>query len=257
MLINFQNLKKTSKSYYFKLPKLKEILIFILLLAVPFYQTRFYFWKTSLSLLSLTEIIFIFFIFFELFFNNFQIKLKKVKDLYQENSYFFNLVFLLLFTLFLSVLKTNTFHAFGIFLEWFLLPILANFCLLFYLKTRENGFLILKRSLIFLFSLVLVISLIYWFKGNLTYDFRLKAFYSSPNHLAMFISSLFFLILSFSLEEKNKSKKFVLYFILFFGLIILFKTNSLINLGLVLLGINFYFFCFSKRKITCSKKERS
>lgn len=241
--------KAFNKFQNLKLPKLTEIILFILIISIPFYQTRIYFCKTSLSFLSLTEIIFIFFTFFEIIFNNFQTQIKKVKDIYQENRYFFNLVFLLLFTLFFSVLKTNTFHAFGIFVEWFILPILANFCLLFYLKENKYNILILKKIIIFVFSLVLIISLTYWLKENLTYDFRLKAFYSSPNHLAMFLSSLFFLFFSFSLEEKNKIKKFVLYSILFLSLIILFKTNSLINLGLVFLGINLYFFWFSKRKI--------
>lgn len=217
-----------------------NFLIFLLILLIPFYQIRLDLKISSISILSFAEIILIIFGIF--------VYKKKLKNNYLNNYYLFNLIFGLLISLFIAVLKTNTFHAYGIFIEWFLLPILTSFIISIYLKEKKENVFFIKKSLLFIFVLVNLIALFYWINNNLTYDHRLKAFYLSPNYLAMFITSLFFIIFSFIFEIENKKKKIFLFLTITISLIILFKTNSLINLFLVLFGLNLFFASFFKRR---------
>jgi O-antigen ligase len=73
---------------------------------------------------------------------------------------------------------------------------------------------------------VSVLSLFYFALGELTYDSRLKAFYLSPNYLAMYLTPI--LILSFCLWffAKNKFYKIILSFGYISILIAIYLTDS-------------------------------
>ncbi|MCK4635274.1 MAG: O-antigen ligase family protein [Candidatus Moranbacteria bacterium] len=216
-----------------------DILLFLSIISIPLYQIRVNIFITSLSLLSLAELILIMFGIF--------IYRRELKIIYLKEKYFFNLILSLLAILLLSVLKTNTIHAYGIFIEWFLLPILASFIILIYLRQNENKILLLKKMITFIFFAVSVVALFYWFKKDLTFDDRLKTFYLSPNHLAMFISSTIFIVFSLIYEIKNKLIKILLAIIILIGILILFKTNSIINLLAVFMAINIYLIYFYRK----------
>lgn len=216
-----------------------NFLLFLLIVAIPFYQMRISIFISSISLLSLTEIILSTFSFFAY--------KKYFKTTYLNNKYFCNLILLLLLTFSISVFKTNTLHAYGIFTEWFVLPILTSFIIFIHLQKSKENILILKKFLTFIFSIIILISIYYWFKKDLTYDFRLKAFYLSPNHLAMFISSLIFIVFNLFHQVKGKFKKIFLFTLIFLGIVVLFKTNSLINLLAVFVGINIYLIYFYRK----------
>jgi len=89
----------------------------------------------------------------------------------------------------------------GIMKGWFADPFLFFLVLINVVKT--------KKQIVYLFGawalsglVVAVISLIYLMIGDLTYDDRLKSFFLSPNHLAMYLSPPFLMLLIFLLRGK-------------------------------------------------------
>lgn len=76
---------------------------------------------------------------------------------------------------------------FGIIKGWFAVPLIFAWILYEEIKTGQDLKNTVKWLYIGIFSVALT-SLAYYFSGNLTYDGRLKAFYLSPNHLAMYLA---------------------------------------------------------------------
>lgn len=257
---------------------LLNLMLFITILTIPFYQIRIPIFFTSLSLLSLVEI-------FLIIIGSFIYK-KYVKQTYFANKYFLNLSLLLLTFLFLTVLRINTLPSYGIFIEWFLLPMLVSFIILIYLQKNPSRTLFLQKILILIFSLIIFISLFYLFTDQLTFDRRLKALYLSPNHLAMILTSLIFIVLSLFYANQNKKSivfisqnqsinankqltkqnkisdlqkhfkfckinfsKIALSVIFLTGLFIIFKTNSINNIIIVSAGMIVYLAHFHRRWI--------
>ena len=101
-------------------------------------------------------------------------------------------IFLMLLGLVISALiNPNRLAEWGIIKSWFVIPLVLSFVLLNEVKSKrdiENIF----KALYFSAAAISFIGLIYFFKGDLTYDFRLKAFFLSPNYLAMFLSPAVF-----------------------------------------------------------------
>jgi O-antigen ligase len=253
--------------------KIFEGLLFLTILTIPLYQFRIDIFSVSLSCLSLTEIILIIF--------GFLIYFKSFLKTYSLYSYFFNLIIVMLFFLsFISILVNNI-HSYGILLEWFILPITTSFFIFIYLIKNPIGMLRLKKMLALLLAIIIAFSLYYFFTHQLTFDNRLKAFYSSPNQLAMIILPLFFITLDlFHFNKKSLTKKSVIkkinssskikikekklqkkknltqYFIslnwskifllilLISSFFILFQTNSLLNIFLTTLGLLIYLIYF-------------
>lgn len=94
----------------------------------------------------------------------------------------------------------------GILKGWFIAPLIFAFLVVDFIKTRKQ-----IRNIVFVLLLdglgVALIGLFYWSRGALTYDGRLRAFYLSPNHLAMFLSPVLILPLYlYSYLKKNISK---------------------------------------------------
>ncbi len=97
-------------------------------------------------------------------------------------------IFLILAGLLISTLMNDNWRAgFGIIKGWFIIPLISGWILMKKRKGKEWLKSILKW-LYFSVFLVAAISLVYYFSGSLTYDGRLKAFYLSPNHLAMYLA---------------------------------------------------------------------
>ncbi len=115
-------------------------------------------------------------------------------------------------TLVSADLKTSA----GILKSWFLAPAIFGLIVFDLAKKRE----IFKKylwAIIFSGVVVAVISFIYLLSGQLTFDGRLKAFYLSPNHLAMYLAPALILALGFWFEIKKKWQKifFVACFMLY------------------------------------------
>jgi O-antigen ligase len=128
-----------------------------------------------------------------------------------------------IFLIFLGVTLSTLFSvclnvSAGIWKGWFLAPLLFLVVLTDVIRARKQ-----IRDLLAALTLsgaaTAIISIFYWLNNDLTYDGRLKAFYLSANHLAMYLSPI--LILSFFLFFLVKRKVFKFLLILVYTLLIL------------------------------------
>ncbi len=126
----------------------------------------------------------------------------------------------ILSTIFSSDLRISI----GILKGWFFDPLLFSIVLIATMKSKkqiENVLTALSISGVF----VAITALFYYFFGHLTFDGRLRAFFLSPNHLAMYLAPSFLIACYFSMgKARNLSK----------------VTKSFLFLSLVLIGGTIY-----------------
>lgn len=106
-----------------------------------------------------------------------------------------------------AFMSDNPFVGLGIIKGWFIFPFMLLAVILIYFdkKRAVNIF----KALFFSSFLVATISLVYLLSSQLTYDGRLKAFFNSPNYLAMYLvpGAIIGSIVLFWIEkEKIKSR---------------------------------------------------
>jgi len=132
----------------------------------------------------------------------------------------------------------------GIWKGWFIIPLIFFIVIISHLKSKEQ-----VRDILFALFLsgtgVALVAFFYWLNDNLTYDGRLRAFYLSPNHLAMYLSPV--LILSFYLYpsfKKNISR--ILLFtadcLLFTVIYLTYSYGAWLGIGGALIFILIIFF---------------
>lgn len=114
--------------------------------------------------------------------------ISKIKKFFITYKFFSLTIFLILIGLFMSsFLNNNLLKELGIIKSWFILPIFFGFII--FDKTKNSSIFNKTLSTIYYSSLsISIVSIFYLIFSNLTYDNRLRAFYLSPNHLAMIIS---------------------------------------------------------------------
>ncbi|MFH1938426.1 MAG: O-antigen ligase family protein [Patescibacteria group bacterium] len=214
--------------------------IYLITFSLPFYLVRFKIGWIPTNLLELL-IIGLFVIWL----------VQKYKLLTSDvDNFSFYPIFLIFFGVTIStLLSSNLEISAGIWKSWFVVPLLFFLILINELKTKEQ----IRNVLIALFLSGIGVSLIalsYWFDNNLTYDGRLRAFYLSPNYLAMYLSPI--LILSFYLYflVQKKALKFLLilgYLLLSFVIYLTYSYGAWLGL----LGALFFLIFRQKRfKIT-------
>lgn len=198
--------------------RLTEKLIFATILAAPLYLLKFSVFGIPTNVLEI--LIILSFISSIPKINFFHIRLYGRKE---TKIYFFGICLILTGLIISTIINKNYFQGFGIIKSWFVLPILFGFVIYNFTKEKKNIIKILK--LIYFESFVVAaISLIYFLNGNLTYDFRLKAFYLSPNYLAMFLApSIFigFYLIKNDLKRLHKTKNYISFFSKIISLIII------------------------------------
>jgi O-antigen ligase len=176
-----------------KLPiKTQNFLTLAILFLLPVYLIKIKFGWVSFNVLELLIVL--------LFFTWFSCKQKKYSILNTQYSIPLGLIFIgLLLSLFAN---KNYYVGFGVLKGWFLLPIIFAIILFDNLKKDES---LLEKSWLALFlsgAAVSIIGGVYKLLGILTYDGRLRAFWDSPNQLAMFLAVPFLIGASrFNLEE--------------------------------------------------------
>lgn len=155
-------------------------LINIVLLFIPVYLIKFSIYGIRANLLEVL-IIFVFIIYL------FQKKCFP-RQFFQRHKVVSCSILVILAGLFISTFHNNNWQVgLGIIKGWFILPIMLGWVVYEKTKTEED----LKAALKWLYFGILgvaIISLAYFLEGNLTYDKRLRAFYLSPNHLAMYLA---------------------------------------------------------------------
>lgn len=138
---------------------------------------------------------------------------------------------LLLAGLLTSILSNHLSNTqFGILKAWFVFPILFGWILFQNIRSFKTLHLFLFGWLLS-FLIVVAIAIFYSLSGQFTYDQRLKAFYLSPNHLALFLLPSIFILkyhfLSLSKQMKNyKTWLSILLISLIFTIFILTQTKS-------------------------------
>lgn len=156
-------------------------LIYLSVFFTPLYLIRFKIFSIPTNVLEV--LIFITFISFVL-----ENGKNGVIDFYKQyKKYILAILFILIGLIISTLINQDYLGGFGIIKGWFVVPLLLAFAIVNVVKNEKSVENIIK---IFYFSvfIVSVIGLIYFFRNNLTYDIRLKAFYLSPNHLAMFLA---------------------------------------------------------------------
>jgi O-antigen ligase len=148
-------------------------------------------------------------------------------EFYKENKIYVWSILAIFAGLVISVLTSGDYwNGFGIIKGWFVVPLIFAWVLYEQLKTSDN----LEMTLKWLYagiSGVAVVSLVYYFFGNLTYDGRLEAFYGSPNYLAMFIAPGIFMgiyLINLQLKTKNLQPNIIKLFFTVAGLLALFAA---------------------------------
>jgi O-antigen ligase len=95
--------------------------------------------------------------------------------------------------------SSDTRTSLGIFKGWFVDPFLFFIVFVSVIK-KEKHIISALKNWIFSGVAVSLISIFYLLNNDLTFDGRLKAFFLSPNHLAMYISPVFLILLFFLLN---------------------------------------------------------
>jgi O-antigen ligase len=166
------------------------------------------------------------------------------RELYKEYKLYIFFISLIFIGLILSTLINQNYReGLGIIKGWFFDPILFSFVLIGKIRNQKDTESILKT---FYFSSLVVstIAFEYLFYGRLTFDGRLRAFFSSPNYLAMFLAPAIFigLYLIKNIKPEKGIKKYALPVTLIFISMIIFFTYSYaawISIFLSLLAVGF------------------
>jgi len=197
--------------------KVIRFIIYLIVLLLPLYLIRFKIGWIPFNFLEI--MIYLLFVAW-LVISKFKLKVK-LKD----KSWFYP-VFLIFFGLTLSTLTSADLStSAGIWKGWFLAPLVLCLVVVNSIENKnqiKNIFSFLTLSGV----MVSLIALFYYFTDDLTYDNRLRAFYLSPNHLAMYLSPI--LILSFYLyfSFKKNIYKIFLFLAQFLILITIYLTYS-------------------------------
>lgn len=207
------------------------IFIYFIILSLPAYLIKFSIFGLKTNLLDTFLILF-----FGGWFLIKILKREKLKESLLKIRDFLLPMILLLSGVFIAALKSSDIlSSFGILKSWFILPILFFIAASDIIKTEKQKISILR---IWFLSGVLValIGFVYYFLGKITYDERLKAFFLSPNHLAMFLAGPFLAGLWFLLKEKDFLKIIYNCLGIFFIGLALFFTKSLGGFSAILIS---------------------
>ncbi len=184
------------------LQKVINLLIYSVALFLPVYLVRFEIYSLPTNLLEIIILI--------LFIGWMIEKIRSGPPQFRRKVFFYPifLIFLglTLATLFSADLRTSA----GIWKSWFVIPWIYFIVLIDSLRNKKQ-----VNKLLIALTLsglaVALIALFYWLNGQLTYDGRLKAFYLSPNHLAMYLTPIFVLSFYLYFSFKRKISKIVLF----------------------------------------------
>ena len=131
------------------------------------------------------------------------------------------LIGVILSTIFSTDINTSA----GILRTWFLAPLAFGLVLFDIIKTKEQLKDVIVAVVLSSLSVALV-ALFYLLAGDLTFDGRLKAFYLSPNHLAMYSAPAFIMALGFWFMVKKLWQKILLFIVYCLLFIVLYFTFS-------------------------------
>lgn len=143
----------------------------------------------------------------------------------------FGVLMIVFGTIFSFVINPFSLTGLGIIKSWFFFPLFFSWMCFQYIRTQET-----LHNFMFVwflsFALVIGIALFYYFSEIFTYDHRLRAWYLSPNYLALFLLPSPFIILYLISHTKNHIKRYsfihlsILYLFLIFDIFVIYQTFS-------------------------------
>jgi len=180
-----------------------ENLIYLTIFALPRYLLRFSFFGFPTNVLDgLIAVCVV----WRIFFYEEKIDYKLFFEKYKPFVFSVGLIF---FGLTVSVLANKNYAAgFGIIKSWFLLPLVFSLVVSSVIKEDKikNIFLAYYISAF----IVALVSLGYFFLGQITYDGRLAGIFNSPNYLAMYLAPAVFIGCQLFFGASRNSKTFFL-----------------------------------------------
>ncbi len=209
---------------------------------LPLWHLRILFESTSLGVMAILNVItgFMFFCCF--------IRQQPLRQRLYANLKRFWVVWcavgILLVSLLVKAFLTHTMHAYGIVLEWFLLPLAGGGSLFFLWHYYHPPY---RVSFLFLLALAsLQLSLTGFILEDIkTFDGRLTGLYDSPNMLGMRLGLLILLCVLFFHRKSTMS-----YIIPFLGCVALWMTESAAAVGALWIGILLYVSMLGLREMT-------
>ena len=213
------------------------IFIYFIILTLPAYLIRFSIFGLKTNLMDIFLILFL-----GGWFLRKILRGEKIKESFLRVRGFLLPAILLLSGVSLAVFKSSDiFVSLGIFKSWFILPVLFFIAASDIIKTEKQKISVLR---VWFFSgiAVALLGFVYYFLGEITYDGRLKMFFLSPNHLAMFLAGPFIVGLWFLLEERDRLKMVYVGLGVFFIGMALFFTKSLGGFSAILIAVLFLIF---------------
>lgn len=202
--------------------KITKLFICITILSIPFYLVRFHIFSLPTNIFELLAIL----TFCTIFLNK---QRSSLRQLFKNNPLLSMGLFLLLVGISISTITNGTPSAsLGIIKSWFLIPMFFSL-LVTTLPQKYDVRKLILQSLYVSILLVSTVSFLYSILHIVTYDGRLRAFYLSPNHLAMYLVPGLFIGTYLAIKALG-NKKGLTFLLLLFSLIfisyILYLTKS-------------------------------
>lgn len=184
------------------LPALIESGLFLTAALMPLYLIKFKIWWVPFTLLEL-----IIYATFALWLIDRGKGINRLRDVLKSPKiklWALPILLLAIAALMAALLSADIQISAGIIKGWFIAPLLLSVVLVDVVKSRVQIKNIISAALLSAL-MVSLISFIYYINGFLTFDGRLSAFYLSPNHLGIYLATIFILslYLYFLLDKKR------------------------------------------------------
>lgn len=241
--------------------KRTEWALFVILFSLPTYLVRLGFWFPPLGPKGIpTTLLEVMILIFFLCWLKEKPAILFLKTFFRRTPLGFWLPILLIFygAFVSAVVAPDKLKSLGILKGFFVDPVL--FLLVFSAIMRDAGRTKKKRallekcflSLVFSGLSVALIALVYFREGNLTYDGRLRAFYESPNHLAMYLAPLFLLSSYFVLSSWGILRLVWLFVAGILGAVLYFTFSFGAWVGVLggLAFLAFWLFAYEKKPVS-------
>lgn len=154
------------------------------------------------------------------------------QNFFKEKSYWL-LLALLFFSLVASFLAPDTLGALGGFKSFLFLPLLAGIISAGNWRGFSDAKKYFLKPMFFSSGLISLIALVYFWRGALSWDGRLAAFWQSPNQLAMFLGVGFLAGLALLFKGKSSEGKIIIPGLLFMTAVLwlTFSAGAWFSLG--------------------------
>lgn len=228
--------------------------IYSIILLLPVYLVRFELFGLKTNLLDILLISFCLHWFFKRVIIEKQSLAKSLECAFGGVKRFLLPISLILMGLIASVFQSSDVAmGLGIMKSWFVLPI-TFFIFASDVARTEQQKLNLIKAWFLSGLLMMVLSMVYYLNGGVTYDDRLRAIFSSPNHLAMYLAPALiigvFVLASDRWQIATKAKIVSLIVAVVFVGTIIFLTKSMGGMLAIIISLLPFFY----RQIKNSKR---